>query len=185
MIAATLNYTVDTGIKPVTETFGPNNIRSRNTATHDPRNVAIHDGRPQAAKFTLDENGFAFIEHRTRMRDFFDPQELKAVYYPEVEALVRRVAGAARVVVFDHTLRSGDDVEREARLVRQPVLSVHNDYTERSTPQRVRDATCSPRKRNACSRAALRSSRSGARSTSRSARIRSRSRMRRAWRARI
>lgn len=61
------------------------------------------------------------------------------MYYPEVETLVQRVSGAARVVVFDHTLRSGDDAEREAKLVREPVLSVHNDYTERSAPWRVRE----------------------------------------------
>jgi hypothetical protein len=42
-------------------------------------------------------------------------------------------------VVFDHTLRSGDETEREAKLVREPVLSAHNDYTEWSGPQRVRD----------------------------------------------
>jgi hypothetical protein len=41
--------------------------------------------------------------------------------------------------VFDHTLRSGDETEREAKLVREPVLSAHNDYTEWSGPQRVRD----------------------------------------------
>jgi hypothetical protein len=43
------------------------------------------------------------------------------------------------VVVFDHTLRSGSEDEREARLVREPVLSAHNDYTEWSGPQRVRE----------------------------------------------
>jgi hypothetical protein len=43
------------------------------------------------------------------------------------------------VVVFDYTLRSGDESEREAKLVREPVLSAHNDYTEWSGPQRVRD----------------------------------------------
>jgi hypothetical protein len=79
------------------------------------------------------------VEHRTAVRDFFDPDELKRVYYPEVEALVRRVAGASRAVVFDHTLRSGDEGEREAKLIREPVLSAHNDYTEWSGPQRVRD----------------------------------------------
>src|SRR5207302_1136657 len=47
--------------------------------------------------------------------------------------------GAKRVVVFDHTLRSGDETEREAKLVREPVLSAHNDYTEQSGPQRVRE----------------------------------------------
>jgi hypothetical protein len=79
------------------------------------------------------------VEHRTAMRDFFDLDELKRVYYPEVVALIQRVAGGSRVVVFDHTLRSGDEREREAKLVREPVLSAHNDYTEWSGPQRVRD----------------------------------------------
>jgi hypothetical protein len=73
------------------------------------------------------------------MVNFFDPEALKSVYYPEVERLIERVAGARRVVIFDHTLRSGDEGEREAKLVREPVLSAHNDYTEWSGPQRVRE----------------------------------------------
>ena len=36
-------------------------------------------------------------------------------------------------------MRSGDEGEREARLIREPVLSAHNDYTEASGPQRVRE----------------------------------------------
>ena len=52
---------------------------------------------------------------------------------------MKELSGAKRVVVFDHTLRSGDEAEREAKLVREPVLSAHNDYTEWSGPQRVRE----------------------------------------------
>ena len=47
--------------------------------------------------------------------------------------------GAARVVVFDHTLRTADDDFRETHKIREPVQRVHNDYTEWSGPQRVRD----------------------------------------------
>jgi hypothetical protein len=138
-IAADLSYTIDTGVKPVNETFGPNNIRRRVSGTFEERRVRIRDGRALAQAFELDVHGFAFVEHRTAVRDFFDAGELRSVYYPEVERLVRQVAGAARVVVFDHTLRSGDEGEREARKIREPVLSVHNDYTEWSGPQRVRE----------------------------------------------
>jgi len=42
-------------------------------------------------------------------------------------------------VIFDHTLRSGDEAEREEKLIREPVLSAHNDYTEWSGPNRVRE----------------------------------------------
>ena len=99
--------------------------------------MEVRDGRH--GKFSLDENGFIFVEHKTAVRDFFEPSELKRVYYPEVEPLIKKVSGAKRVHVFDHTLRSGDEAEREAKLIREPVLSAHNDYTEWSGPHRVRE----------------------------------------------
>ena len=61
------------------------------------------------------------------------------VYYPEIEALIKRESGAQRVVVFDHTIRTPDDSRHAERWIRQTVKSVHNDYTERSAPKRVRD----------------------------------------------
>jgi hypothetical protein len=73
------------------------------------------------------------------VRDFFDTGELESVYYPEVEQLIKSVSGASRVVIFDHTLRSGDLAEREEKLIREPVISAHNDYTEWSGPNRLRE----------------------------------------------
>lgn len=135
---AEIVYTRDSGEKLVNETFGPNNIRRRTSGSEDRQRVEIRDGRA-AGGLTLDANGFMLVEHRSAVRDFFDPEELKRVYYAEVQALVARHTGAKRVVVFDHTLRSGNEAEREAKLVREPVLSAHNDYTEWSGPQRVRE----------------------------------------------
>ena len=135
---AEITYTRDTGEKLLNETFGPNNIRRRTSGTEERHRIEISNGR-EAHELAIDRNGFMLVEHRTAMRDFFDAKELKQVYYPEVEALIQRISGASRVVVFDHTLRSGSEAEREARLIREPVLSAHNDYTEWSGPQRVRD----------------------------------------------
>src|SRR5262245_32252399 len=135
---ADITYTRDTGEKLVNETFGPNNSPRRMTGSEERHRVEIANGR-EAHDLALDANGFVLVEHRTAVRDFFDADELKRVYYREVEALIGRVAGASRVVVFDHTLRSGSEDEREAKLIREPVLSAHNDYTEWSGPQRVRD----------------------------------------------
>jgi len=73
------------------------------------------------------------------MKDFYDAEELRDVYYPEMERLIAAQSGAVRVHVFDHTLRTSDEAAREARQLREPVLAVHNDYTEWSGPQRVRD----------------------------------------------
>src|SRR5258706_3866846 len=139
MPAAEIMYTVDSGEKLVNETFGPNNIRRRSSGAQEAKKVTIGDGRALAGELSLDRNGFVLVRHPTVVRDFFDAEELKSVYYPEIERLVREQSGATRVVAFDHTLRSGDEGEREARLIREPVLSAHNDYTEWSGPQRVRD----------------------------------------------
>ena len=139
MITAQIPYTVDTGEKLVNETFGPNNIRRRRTGAVDLRPAKIRDGRAVSAELSVERNGFVLVDHPTAVRNFFDPAELEGVYRPEVEALIRKVSGAARVVMFDHTLRSGDEGEREQRLIREPVLSAHNDYTEWSGPQRVRE----------------------------------------------
>jgi len=96
-------------------------------------------GNGRMHDFTLEENGFTLVEHNTAVKDFFNEDELNSVYHAEVERLIKQVSGAQRVVVFDHTLRSGNESEREAKLLREPVLSAHNDYTEWSGPQRVRD----------------------------------------------
>jgi hypothetical protein len=139
VLYAEIPYTVDNGERLVNETFGPGNIQRRRTGTPDPRRMEIRDGRRHIRELSLDGCGFVLVGHATAVKDFFDEEEVKAVYYPEVELLIREVSGASRVVMFDHTLRSGEEAEREARLIREPVLSAHNDYTEWSGPQRVRD----------------------------------------------
>ncbi|HKN11539.1 MAG TPA: CmcJ/NvfI family oxidoreductase [Pseudomonadota bacterium] len=138
-IEATLNYVVDTGEKIFTETAAPGSLDVRSGGQQDPRRITIRNGRPYAGNFALDENGFRFMGHDTRVVDFFNEDEVRGVYYPEMEALVKAQSGATRVEVFDHTLRTADDDLREKRRIREVVRRVHNDYTEWSGPQRVRD----------------------------------------------
>jgi hypothetical protein len=138
-VSAGIPYTIESGEKLVNETFGPNNIRRRRTGTHELKTVEVRNGRLLAGRLSLEREGFVLVEHNTQVTDFFDPEQLRAIYYPEIEQLIRSVSGASRVVIFDHTLRSGDDTEREARLIREPVLSAHNDYTEWSGPNRLRE----------------------------------------------
>ena len=123
-VTAAIPYTVNTGETLVNETFGPNNIRRRRTGTHELRPMRIRDGRALAGELSLEKNGFVLVEHKTRVADFFDPEQLKAIYYPEVERLIQAVSGASRVVLFDHTLRSGDEGEREARLVHRAIFDI-------------------------------------------------------------
>src|SRR5271154_2147166 len=138
-IEATLNYIVDDGNKVFTIVASPGGSDTRSGGTPDPRRVVIHNGRAHTGDFELERNGFRFVRHDTKVADFFDEAEIRRVYYPEMEALVKAESGATRVVVFDHTLRTADDEMREAKKIREVVRRVHNDYTEWSGPQRVRD----------------------------------------------
>jgi hypothetical protein len=138
-IEATVNYLLDTGEMPFTYTGGPGSTEVRTGGTPDPRRVAIHNGRRVVDEFALERHGFRFVPHATTITDFFDEAAVRSAYYAEMEALVKAESGARRVVVFDHTLRTADAEDREARKIREVVRRVHNDYTEWSGPQRVRD----------------------------------------------
>jgi hypothetical protein len=100
----------------------------------DPREVGIEDARGRESEFTLDRNGFALLKAPTAVADFYDPEEIKRVYYPEVERLLHEKLGAARVFIFDHNMRNGARPD-----LAQPSRQVHNDHTVNSAPRRVRD----------------------------------------------
>jgi hypothetical protein len=138
-VQATLNYVVSNGEKLFTYTGGPGSLDVRTGGTVDPRPVAMHNGRPHVNEFSLERDGFRFVRHDTKMKDFFDEAEVRSTYYREMEDLIKAESGAKRVVVFDHTLRTADDELREKQRIREVVRRVHNDYTEWSGPQRVRD----------------------------------------------
>jgi len=138
-LQAPLTYLVDRGERPVTYIPEPGHGEVRRTGLYAPYNVPIRNGRKVARDLSLDRQGFVLTRHDTAVVDFRDPQEIARVYYPEMESLVKAATGAARVHVFDHNLRVDGGVERAARDRSTPVRMVHNDYTAKSGPQRVRD----------------------------------------------
>ena len=111
-------------------------MRSHGYETH---RVFIHDARPRATEFSIDREGFQLVSRETKVGDLYDETILRAAYYPEAEALLKAELGVEKVVIFDHTLRTAKDAPRGVGLPREPVLRVHNDYTVKSGPQRVRD----------------------------------------------
>jgi hypothetical protein len=136
-VEASVNYMLTGEEKPVSETGGKDGLVRRYSGTPDTHPVRIADGRGQG--FSLDAAGFELADHPTKMRDFYDPDELATVYYPEMQRLIAAHSGARRVHIFDHTLRHSDEEVRLAKKIREPVRSVHNDYTEWSGPNRVRE----------------------------------------------
>src|SRR5260370_422727 len=127
--------------RPMNLAYDPPPGVSRSTGKPEPPRMMIYDDRPLAGRLSLDSEGLAVVKHNSAVRDFYDEDELRRVYYPEAEPLVPEVSGATRVLVFDHTVRRRvwGGVDRSAGTPRQPVTAVHNDYTINSGPQRVRD----------------------------------------------
>ena len=139
-LEAFLNYSVDTGEKPASYGgISSAEADKKRTGKYQEHKMAIHDGRAVADKLSLEREGFILVRHATKVKDFYDETEVCSVYYPEIEQLVKETSGAKRVLVFDHTLRSADSAMREAKQISGPVRNAHNDYTEWSGPQRVRD----------------------------------------------
>ncbi|HMK85023.1 MAG TPA: CmcJ/NvfI family oxidoreductase [Steroidobacteraceae bacterium] len=135
---AVVHYTRRTGARPVNYTFEPPPGVPRNSGEVDKRKVAIRDAR-HSKEFSLDGSGFELVDHCGTLIDwtsFQDVEQVRAIDYPEIEALLRAVTGADKVLIFDHTLRHSSASPGRTSL-REPVMRVHNDQTFDSAPRRV------------------------------------------------
>lgn len=139
-VEAVLNYLAPMAERPRSYAFDPPPNVPQTTAINVGFKVPIRDARSIAGEITLDRHGFELVQHHSAVRNFYDDDEVKRVYYPEVERLLKAATGAYRVFNFDHTTRRrvpGSNDRRDG--VRQPVSRVHVDHTAKSGPQRVRD----------------------------------------------
>jgi len=138
-VRVTVQFTKNDGYTPVSVVrevgTGPD-VRKGHYVDHE---IAIYDGRPIANDLSLDRQGFILTRYPTAVKDFYDEDEVRSVYYPEMEKIVKQATGCSKVVVFDHTIRVDDENAQADRKVRGPVRNMHNDFTRNSAPQRVRD----------------------------------------------
>jgi len=133
-LTATLHYLKRGPDKPVYYRIEPPRGVPQWNGIDDPHEVLIDDARGRETEFTLDRNGFALVKAPTAVANFYDPEEIKRVYYPEVERLLRDALGASRVFIFDHNVRNATRPD-----LAPPSRQVHNDHTVNSAPRRVRD----------------------------------------------
>jgi len=140
-VRAELNYLAPTNGKPRTYAFDPPRGEPKSTALPESHQVPIFNGRTLADSFSLDREGFALVRHPTSVRDFYDDNEVRNVYYPAAEAFIRSALDADRVVIFDHTVRRRVEGAADIRGAgpRQPATRVHVDQTDRSGANRVRE----------------------------------------------
>src|SRR5258708_10268712 len=102
---ADLYYQVPMAERPRNYTYDPPEGTPRSNASYAPHRIVIRDARREASGFSLDREGFALVDQPSAVQDFYDEDELRRVYYKEAERVIAEATGAARVFVFDHTIR--------------------------------------------------------------------------------
>ena len=140
-VQADLFYLARGDARPRTYVDEPPPGAPRSTAVYEPHRAAIRDVRPIRDELSLDRQGFVLRDLPSGLEDSAADDRIVGIYYPEVRQLLAEITGAARVFIFDHTIRrriaGGDDYATGTP--RQPVPRVHVDHTDRSGPQNVRD----------------------------------------------
>jgi hypothetical protein len=139
MVEATVNYLAEMAERPGYYLYEPPPGVSWRNTKGDRHRLPIHDARDLVPPASLDREGFALARLETAAGDLYDPAAIRDTYYREVERLVQQITGAARVLAFDHNVRCATLAARGESGAQNPVRFAHNDYTERSGPQRVRD----------------------------------------------
>src|ERR1700693_4963921 len=89
VVNARLNYLAEATPKPVNYSYEPPAGVPRRSGKYLAQTVAIRNGREVLSKLSLDTNGFVLTEHETAVKDFYDPDEVRSVYYSEIEHLIK------------------------------------------------------------------------------------------------
>ncbi len=137
-VEANLNYLIPMAEKLFNYTYEPPAGVKRSNGTYQTYKLPIYNARSISQNISLDREGFAFTQHNSSVRDFYNEDEIRQVYYPEAEQLLKDVTGATKVVVFDHTLRNLQRYKQGENDIREPVKRVHNDFTAKSGFTRAR-----------------------------------------------
>src|SRR5436189_5711541 len=90
-VEADLHYLGPTAQRPRYYAYEPDGGDAPPVMPLEPHRMQIHDLRPISQALGLDVQGFALAEHRSTVRDFWDDEEIRRVYYPEAESVIKQV----------------------------------------------------------------------------------------------
>lgn len=138
-VDADLPYLAHSETPPYRYTYDPPPGVPREVGELDWHRTRVWSGWPEAQSGSIDVQGFAIRTHPTPFRAFYDPDAVERDYYAEMERLVLAHTGARRAIVFDKNVRHAPSAETPTTFLGKPARLVHNDYTAKSAPQRVRD----------------------------------------------
>lgn len=122
-------YIASTGGGDITEHQG--NYRWETVTVSNAR--LLNDGG------SLDKEGFVLGRMQTNVSDFYSDGEIEDIYENEIKDLVKKHTGCREVEIFDHTRRSSSVEVQKKKMIREAASIIHNDYTARSGPVRLKD----------------------------------------------
>ena len=76
--------------------------RKRNFSREE-KDVVIENLRGKEDSVSLDTTGFQYYKHPAKHTSFANDEEIVREYYPESIELIKKLTGASRVVLFDHS----------------------------------------------------------------------------------
>ena len=98
-VTADLNYLTPSANRPRNYTFEPPSGEPKSNIVPEPHGLPIHDVRPISDAVSLDREGFALVQQISAVRDFYNEDQVKRVYYPEAERLIKAATGATLKVI--------------------------------------------------------------------------------------
>ncbi|KAF9524914.1 hypothetical protein CPB83DRAFT_819389 [Crepidotus variabilis] len=106
--------------------------------SREEKEVVIENIRGKEDIVGLDTTGFQYFKAPAKHTSFASDEEVQREYYPESIELLKKLTGATKVVLFDHTIRRHrpgkvDDSPDK----RQPVSQAHVDQTTKASVARV------------------------------------------------
>jgi hypothetical protein len=99
--------------------------------------IPVVNARAMESAPTLDDCGFALVDHRTAVRDFSDLAAIEPLYREEMRALIEKLTGARKVIVFHMQVRDNSESAHED--IRRPAIVPHIDYDEKTFGLRARE----------------------------------------------
>jgi hypothetical protein len=139
-LQASLRYLIPTGQKPIyLASEGGSDAQLSISAEFAERSVLMHDARQFQPPAELDREGFALHSQVSAVEDFYHLDAVREAYEAELRTLLLACTGASDLLIFDHTLRSDSPDIRGQRSLREVASVIHNDYSDASAVQRLRD----------------------------------------------
>lgn len=143
-VHATLSYLLPGDAKPIQYAYEPPPGEPWESGQYDDVSLLIGDARTLSSLPSIQREGFERWDAPTMLANYHDAEEIRRVYYPELEALALAVTKGRRAYVFDHLVRQREPAQGPLNFGRSlrgqavaPNARIHTDYTEHSGRRRL------------------------------------------------